>query len=66
MVHYENECRGCATEGYPCRGMSCDYRRVPHYICDDCMDDVKKLYHYGTDELCLDCIEKRLERVKFI
>lgn len=64
MVTYENECCGCAVPGYPCIGSSCPNRHVKHYYCDNCKDDVEKLYRFEGDELCLDCIEKRLEVVE--
>lgn len=63
MIGYGNECRDCATEGYPCRGMSCDYRKSEKHICDDCGDD-GKLYYFDGGEYCIECIEQRLERVR--
>ena len=64
MVIYENECCDCAVPGYPCLGNSCPNRHVKHYYCDDCRDDVEKLYRFDGEELCLDCVEKRLEVVE--
>ena len=64
MVIYENECCDCAVPGYPCLGNSCPNRHVKHYYCDDCRDDVEKLYRFDGEELCIDCIEKRLEVVE--
>lgn len=64
MVTYENECCDCAVPGYPCIGSSCPNRHVKHYYCDECKDDVEKLYQFDSEELCLDCIEKRLEVVE--
>lgn len=64
MVTYENECCSCAVPGYPCLGNSCPNRHVKHYYCDECKDDVEKLYRFDGEELCLDCIEKRLEVVE--
>lgn len=64
MVIYENECCDCAVPGYPCLGNSCQNRNVKHYYCDDCRDDVEKLYRFDGEELCLDCVEKRLEVVE--
>lgn len=64
MVTYENECCDCAVPGYPCIGSSCPNRHVKHYYCDECRDDVEKLYRFDSEELCLDCIEKRLEVVE--
>ena len=64
MVTYENECCDCAVPAYPCIGDSCPNRHVKHYYCDECKDDVEKLYRFDAEELCLDCIEKRLEVVE--
>ena len=64
MVTYENECCDCEVPAYPCLGSSCPNRHVKHYYCDDCRDDVEKLYRFDGEELCLDCVEKRLEVVE--
>lgn len=64
MIAYENECCGCATESYTCLGSSCPNRNVNHLYCDKCKDDVEKLYEFEGEELCLYCIEKRLEVVE--
>lgn len=59
MKKIENDCVDC---GLPCLGNSCPYRNVPHYYCDRCGNEVD-LYHFNDEELCLDCIEKSLEKV---
>jgi hypothetical protein len=68
MIKYENECCDCATPAYPCIGELCPNRRVPHYYCDECRSECdgeyEHLYEYYGEELCLDCIEKRLTKVK--
>ena len=64
MVKYENECCGCAVPAYPCMGSACPNRNVPHFYCDECKEDVETLYYYDGKELCLECIEKMLEKVK--
>ena len=64
IKRYENECCGCATESYPCIGESCKNRNVPHYYCDDCKHEVDTLYYYGTQQLCGDCILKKMEKVE--
>lgn len=64
MIKYENECCGCAVPAYPCMGSDCPNRNVPHFYCDECKNDVETLYHYDGKELCLECIEKMLEKVK--
>lgn len=63
MFRYENDCVGCATENYPCRGVHCPYRSVKHYYCDECGEE-EQLYYFDGQELCIGCIEKRLEEVK--
>lgn len=60
MTRYTNECVQC---GLTCMKDVCPYRNVPHLICDEC-DRERKLYHYDNEELCIDCIEKRLEAVE--
>ena len=64
MTTYENECCDCAVPAYPCLGSICPNRHVKHYYCDECKDDIEKLYRFDGEELCLDCIEKRLEVVE--
>ena len=63
MIEYENECCDCAVPAYPCRGPSCPNRRVPHYYCDECGEE-STTYEFDGEELCLECIEKRLQKVK--
>ena len=64
MIRYENQCCDCATPGYPCIGSACPKRNVKIYICDDCGDEVEDLYYYDGEELCIDCIQKRLDKVE--
>ena len=45
-------------------GSACPNRNVPHFYCDECKNDVEALYYYDGKELCLECIEKMLEKVK--
>lgn len=59
MKRVENDCVGCEL---PCLGYSCPYRNVIHFYCDDCGDE-KQLYEFDGEELCIDCIEKRLKKV---
>lgn len=60
MIKYENQCVDC---GLPCMGNDCKYRHVPVYICDCCGDEAVDLYMYDDEELCIDCIISRLEKV---
>lgn len=62
MIKYENECCGCAAPAYPCLSDTCHNRHVPHYYCDNCNCE-EQLYYYDGQELCLSCIENKLERV---
>ena len=64
MVVIQNECCDCAAPGYPCQGDSCPNRNVKHYYCDACKEEAEKIYEFDGKELCIDCIEKRLEVVK--
>lgn len=59
MQRVEDDCVDC---GLPCLGDSCQYRNVTHYYCDDCGDETQ-LYEFDGEELCIDCIEKRLKKV---
>lgn len=60
MVKVENECCDC---GLPCIYESCPYWAVKRFYCDEC-DDEAELYWYEDEQLCIDCIEKRLEKVE--
>ena len=62
MVRVESDCVEC---GLPCLYESCPHYRVVRYECDDCGDEVEDLYHFDGEELCIDCVEKRLERVEY-
>lgn len=59
MKRLENECVDC---GLPCLGNSCPNRNVPRFYCDDCGDEAQ-LYDFDGEELCISCIEKRLDKV---
>lgn len=62
MIKIENDCVGCPPE-MGCMGSSCPNRNVKHFYCDDCGDETD-LYEFDGEELCIDCIEKRLDKVK--
>jgi hypothetical protein len=62
MKVIENECVGCPKE-MGCMGSSCPNLNVPHFYCDDCGEETQ-LYYYEDKELCIDCIEKSLEKVE--
>ena len=52
----ENECVDC---GLPCMYESCKYYRVIRFYCDSCNEE-ETLYEYDGEELCIECITKRL------
>lgn len=62
MIRIENECVGCPPH-LGCLGSVCPHRNSIHFYCDDCKDEFDTLYHYDGEELCIDCIESRLEKV---
>ena len=64
MIKYENECCDCAVPAYPCIGEGCPNRNVPHYYCDECGEESYDLYEFDGQQLCIDCIEKRLKKVE--
>lgn len=63
MKRIENDCCDCATPNYPCIGNLCPYSQVPHWYCDECGEETQ-LYHYEDQELCIECIENKLEKVE--
>ena len=58
----EDLCVGCPPE-IGCFGNACPYKNVPVYYCDECGDQAP-LYIWDNLELCLDCIEKKLDKVE--
>ena len=60
MVRVESGCVDC---GLPCIYEACPHYKVVIYECDSCGDETK-LFHYEGKELCIDCIEQKLERVE--
>lgn len=63
MVRFEDECVGCPPE-IGCIGDDCPYRNVPRFYCDECEEE-NQLYWFDEQQLCLGCIEARLERVEY-
>ena len=61
MIKLENDCVGCPPE-MGCLGDGCPNRNVPYYYCDECGES-EILYHFDGEQLCIDCIKKRLEEV---
>lgn len=64
MKQTVSECRRC---GLPCLGKSCPYYEVTILVCDECGEETE-LYYFetrdGVEELCLDCLAKRFEKVR--
>ena len=61
MVRLESDCVDC---GLPCLYESCPHYQIAIYECDDCGCDARNIYYFDGQELCIDCIERRLERVE--
>lgn len=49
---------------YLCLSDSCHLKHTKHYYCDECENEVDILYQFESEELCINCIEKRLERIE--
>ena len=62
MIRVESGCVDC---GLPCMHETCPNYKVVVYECDCCGDEVDVLYDFDGQELCLDCIENKLERVEY-
>lgn len=62
MIITENECVDC---GLPCIYESCPYWAVTRLYCDECYNEEETLYWWDNQQLCLGCIEARLERVEY-
>lgn len=62
MKKIENDCVSCPPE-MGCLGSSCPYRDVIRYYCDYCGNE-EKLYRYGDDEVCEECLLKNFEVVE--
>lgn len=53
MRYLENECVNC---GFPCIFEACPNFRVEHFKCDYCGAEDIRLYEYGGDEICEECL----------
>lgn len=62
---YEDWCVGCPAE-MGCMGSSCPNRNVEIVYCDECGEDNETIYEFDGEELCLNCIEEKLVKVKEI
>ena len=61
MIDYEDRCVGCPPE-LGCLGSSCPNKNVAVYICDSC-DEENELYEFEGEQLCIECIKERLDKV---
>lgn len=59
MIRYENHCCFCAVPPYPCRGADCPLRNVEVHHCDNCGDELDKIYEVDGDELCEHCLKNK-------
>ena len=62
MIITENECVDC---GLPCIYEACPYWAVTRLYCDECNSEEDVLYWWDNQQLCLGCVEARLERVEY-
>jgi hypothetical protein len=60
MIRTENECVEC---NLPCIYESCPFWAVKRFYCDECEEE-NQLYWWDGQQLCLGCVEARLERVE--
>lgn len=61
-IVYEDRCVECPPE-LGCRGEFCPNKHCAIYICDSC-DSEADLYEFEGEQLCIDCIKDRLEKVE--
>jgi hypothetical protein len=58
MKKLENQCCGCATDNYPCRGRSCPNVNVKVYYCDKCKSRIEgDVYEADGYDLCEWCLK---------
>lgn len=59
MLKIENRCCGCATDSYPCRGMSCPNMNVKVFYCDKCHAEIDgNVYEADGEDLCEECLKE--------
>lgn len=52
MIKYTDECVDC---GLTCLGRDCPNKRVAHYKCDYCGEEVDELRKYKGKHICPEC-----------
>lgn len=62
MISVESDCVDC---GLPCIYEACPHYKAIRYICDCCDNEVDDLFLFDDQELCIDCITHKLERVEY-
>lgn len=60
MVKFENDCCDC---GMPCT-CTCNLKKVPHFYCDGCNEEVDDLYEYEDGQYCVDCLLQLVPKVE--
>lgn len=60
MTYIDSDCVNCDL---PCIYNACPYYEVTRYQCDDCGEMDITLYEFDGDELCIECVKKRLRVV---
>ena len=58
---YESQCVNC---GFPCRYEACPNYKVRILECDRCGSEEDKLYDYGGEEICEECLLKEFEVIE--
>lgn len=64
MIEYTDECVGCPPER-GCLGSACPNKNVKHMYCDRCDCECEKLYKYGGEELCEECLLGEFETIDY-
>ena len=62
MIKIESDCVDC---GLPCRYEACPHYKYVIYECDCCGEQEDNLYLFDGQELCIYCVEDKLERVEY-
>lgn len=64
MIEYEDRCCSCAVPGYPCIGNACSLRHYRVFVCDECGEEVDKLWWVDGQQLCECCVFGALQEVE--